>query len=218
MSEPININIPDEAVQNAVRTVVEVIADRLIALGWEVSKVSLYDEEGIEGWRWTAPDGKEYCEVGSWDEPPPLPDCDLSSVSPATPEATARRWYVGAMNDTCFVIDQPPQPGPVDFVCELDHNVTVIAGPLTRNEAERIVNPHNAALDSGKARLRKLEAALSDLLLPRFDITAGGECKFCYQNYGKDIPKDYLCVNEDCDAFIARAALVESPEVKDAAL
>jgi hypothetical protein len=42
--------------------------------GWEVERVSLYDEDGVEGWKWTAPDGREFYEIGSWDEPPPWPD------------------------------------------------------------------------------------------------------------------------------------------------
>lgn len=46
----------------------------LEAEGWTVSKVSLYDEEGVEGWRWDGPNGEEYSEVGAWDEPPVIPD------------------------------------------------------------------------------------------------------------------------------------------------
>jgi hypothetical protein len=41
--------------------------------GWSVSKASFYDEEGVEGWAWYAPDGTEYHEVGGWDELPPIP-------------------------------------------------------------------------------------------------------------------------------------------------
>jgi hypothetical protein len=33
-------------------------------------RVSLYDEEGIEGWRWTAGDGREWTEMGDWDDEP----------------------------------------------------------------------------------------------------------------------------------------------------
>lgn len=35
-------------------------------------KVSLYDEEGVEGWRWTHPDGREWTAAGAWDEAPPM--------------------------------------------------------------------------------------------------------------------------------------------------
>lgn len=35
-------------------------------------KVILYDEEGIEGWRWTHPDGREWTETGEWSKDPPL--------------------------------------------------------------------------------------------------------------------------------------------------
>lgn len=34
---------------------------------------SLYDEEGVEGWRWThRVTGTEEATIGSWNEPPPL--------------------------------------------------------------------------------------------------------------------------------------------------
>jgi hypothetical protein len=45
-----------------------------LSLGWDVEKRSLYDEEGIEGWVWIAPDGNEFVEMGSWSEAPPWPD------------------------------------------------------------------------------------------------------------------------------------------------
>ncbi len=35
-------------------------------------KVSLYDEECVDGWRWTHPDGREWTETGDWNEPPPM--------------------------------------------------------------------------------------------------------------------------------------------------
>lgn len=34
---------------------------------------SLYDEEGVEGWRWTSSDGQEWIKIGSWDEVPMHP-------------------------------------------------------------------------------------------------------------------------------------------------
>jgi hypothetical protein len=42
--------------------------------GWEVDQVSLYDEEGVEGWCWTSPDGNEYYEVGDWYSTPEVPE------------------------------------------------------------------------------------------------------------------------------------------------
>ena len=36
----------------------------------EPSRVALYDEEGVEGWRWSHPDGREWDEVGDWQEMP----------------------------------------------------------------------------------------------------------------------------------------------------
>ena len=47
----------------------------LILLGWEYSKASLYDDEGIEGWLWVNDDNlEEYAEIGEWDEPPEIPE------------------------------------------------------------------------------------------------------------------------------------------------
>lgn len=57
---------------------------RLVLPGWEVCRASLYDEEGIEGWRWTDPDGNEYYEVGDWSEPPTWPDAGLAILAKAT--------------------------------------------------------------------------------------------------------------------------------------
>ncbi len=37
----------------------------------EPDRVSLYDEEAVEGWRWTHPDGREWYAQGDWNEPPP---------------------------------------------------------------------------------------------------------------------------------------------------
>lgn len=44
----------------------------LLADGWSVSPMSMYDEEGIEGWRWDKGE-REYYETGFWDEPPTVP-------------------------------------------------------------------------------------------------------------------------------------------------
>lgn len=51
----------------------------LLDAGWEVWPVSCYDEEGVEGWQWHAPEGHplhldELVEIGGWDEAPPLPE------------------------------------------------------------------------------------------------------------------------------------------------
>lgn len=42
-----------------------------IELCGEPEKLSMYDEEGVEGWLWTHPDGRQWSEIGSWDEPAP---------------------------------------------------------------------------------------------------------------------------------------------------
>jgi hypothetical protein len=53
----------------------EDLIQRAIAAGWDVSKASLYDEEGIEGWRYTSPDGiSEFSIIGDWEGGPVLDD------------------------------------------------------------------------------------------------------------------------------------------------
>jgi len=41
--------------------------------GWTVRPVSLYDEEGVEGWLWTEPNGTEHAEIGDHSELPTWP-------------------------------------------------------------------------------------------------------------------------------------------------
>ena len=36
------------------------------------SQVTMYDEDGCEGWLWSHPDGREWVELGDWSEPPTL--------------------------------------------------------------------------------------------------------------------------------------------------
>jgi hypothetical protein len=50
----------------------------------EPEKVSMYDEEGVEGWRWAHPDGREWFEMGSWDEPPPMHPMMAEAIAKAT--------------------------------------------------------------------------------------------------------------------------------------
>jgi len=54
----------------------EVIEALARLAGWECCHVSLYDEEGVEGWRWTSPKGTERTIIGAWDESPAV-DGDL---------------------------------------------------------------------------------------------------------------------------------------------
>lgn len=49
-------------------------AKELLEQGWEVERLSFYDEEGLEGWRWTSPDGEVYWTLGDWSEPPVPPE------------------------------------------------------------------------------------------------------------------------------------------------
>lgn len=60
-----------EAVK-AEREVAKALADAYaVASQCTVEQESMYDEEGVEGWRWTHPDGREWVETGLWDEGPP---------------------------------------------------------------------------------------------------------------------------------------------------
>lgn len=62
---------------------------------------------------------------------------------------TTGKWYLGAMNDGLFIIDAPPQPAPVDYFCDVDHDVNVIVAMGTdRTKAEAIIEAHNAAIDA----------------------------------------------------------------------
>jgi hypothetical protein len=57
------------------------------------------------------------------------------------------KWYVGTMNDGYFVVDQKPQPAPVDHACDIDHGVNVIAACGSRKDlADLLVAEHNARL------------------------------------------------------------------------
>lgn len=55
----------------------------LTVYGWEVEKASLYDEEGVEGWRWTEPNGTEHYEIGDWNELPTWPDSAEQALADA---------------------------------------------------------------------------------------------------------------------------------------
>ena len=57
-----------------------------------------------------------------------------------------KKWYVGTMNDACFIIDQKPRPAPVDYInSNALPNVNVIAGPIDGDMAQKICDAHNAA-------------------------------------------------------------------------
>lgn len=52
-------------------------------------KVSLYDEEGIEGWRWSHPDGREWTETGDWMDHPPTHPLIAQAIANTKGGATA---------------------------------------------------------------------------------------------------------------------------------
>lgn len=41
--------------------------------GYDTSRISCYDEEGVEGWQWSGPNNETADELGDWNEPPPIP-------------------------------------------------------------------------------------------------------------------------------------------------
>ncbi len=51
------------------------------------SRISMYDEEGVEGWLWVHPDGREWSEVGSWDQRPPMHPVARAAIAKARGEA-----------------------------------------------------------------------------------------------------------------------------------
>jgi hypothetical protein len=60
--------------------------ERALSLGWAVCRVSLYDEEGVDGWQWTEPDGTDHAEMGDWDDPPPWPDSARKALAEKYPK------------------------------------------------------------------------------------------------------------------------------------
>ena len=91
--------------ESASRTIAEVVGDsaeteanaRLIAAApdlLEAAKVqqmcgkplqiNVYDEDGCEGWIWSHPDGREWIELGDWDEQPPLHPLMVAAIDKAT--------------------------------------------------------------------------------------------------------------------------------------
>jgi hypothetical protein len=49
------------------------MVERAQELGWTVETTMLFDEEQVEGWLWTSPEGYETYLVGDWNKTPVLP-------------------------------------------------------------------------------------------------------------------------------------------------
>ena len=47
--------------------------------GWTAEPTSLYDEEGVEGWRFDGPDGEEIGIIGDWTDPPPWDELETNT-------------------------------------------------------------------------------------------------------------------------------------------
>lgn len=46
------------------------VAELATANGWTIEKASFYDDEGVEGFTWTAPNGESFDVLGDWGDPP----------------------------------------------------------------------------------------------------------------------------------------------------
>ena len=53
-------------------------------------------------------------------------------------------WYLGAMNDACFIIDTPPRPSTDDVWHERPDGPTIVLGPIGQELGRQIVAAHNA--------------------------------------------------------------------------
>lgn len=54
---------------------IEAIRSWLAEQGWEPRPVSLYDEEGVEGWTWENPNSPyDFTTTGDWNDVPEIPD------------------------------------------------------------------------------------------------------------------------------------------------
>jgi hypothetical protein len=73
--------------EDVIKDILRRAAYTVVALrnDWDIETLSMYDEEGIEGWRWVAPNGVEYVEIGSWDEFPEVPEAVEEMLHPLLP-------------------------------------------------------------------------------------------------------------------------------------
>lgn len=63
-------------------------------------------------------------------------------------KAERRRWYVGAMNDGLFIVDQPPRPSNDDPWHDRPDGPSLILPtfPLSLERVQAIVDAHNEGL------------------------------------------------------------------------
>jgi hypothetical protein len=55
-----------------------------------------------------------------------------------------KKWYVGAMNDACFIVDTEPRPSTDYLPSDRAGGAEFIAGPIDEKLARRVVDEHNA--------------------------------------------------------------------------
>jgi hypothetical protein len=85
-----------------------------LSTGWEVERRSLYDEEGVEGWAWIAPDGKEFVQIGSWNELPPWPDEAQSHMEALSASTTELRNICNILEASVKQLLDASWNGPID--------------------------------------------------------------------------------------------------------
>ena len=139
----------------------------------------------------------------------------LASRAPAEP---TERWYVGSMNDGCFIINKPPRPSH-DYPVH-DADVKCITGfpsncAATFKVAQAICDAHNAAhpTESAGPAPAEIEADAARYRWLR-DISEPGICAF-YLSVGKafdGVKFARKTVDEAIDAQIAAIKLGESHE------
>ena len=144
-------------------------------------------------------------------------DCGERNIGYAAGLAASRgnvgkRWYVGAMNDGLFIIDQPPSPAPLDHVNPDRHkDAMVIAWSGSREDADRIVDAHNAGLAARGGREAELVKAL-ERTIRTANLLLQNSIGCARVHHGVDLDAegmpDWLA---DCEADIKQARALLTP-------
>lgn len=67
--------------------------------------------------------------------------------------SAAERWYLGSMNDGLFIINTPPRPSNDDVWHDRPDGPSMVLNvtSLTRQEAQSVVDAHNAYISAAKS-------------------------------------------------------------------
>lgn len=88
-------------------------------------QVNMYDEDGCEGWIWSHPDGREWVEIGDWDEQPPLHPLMVAAITKAEAKEEAKE-EINKMNETWTVDEEGDVVNELSgdlIACILDHTL-----------------------------------------------------------------------------------------------